>query len=229
MATTNNPSTGGKTLPQIQKEQTPRTEDYPRRPGKQPMADQGPEEGSASSDSQGPPAPRPDEDLYYNPERYIPIIELENRQVSQQLAEATRRNEELARQAAEVQAPPRRTRGRPRGSTDARRAEQGDQQAQLRPRTNTGDEHPRRNNRTEATDNPTAELSTGTRNNRAPHAARNPNPEPVMNNPEPVRASSRPSRSNNGRPPPSHIRHPPSPIRHPSPVQEAPRLVPQRN
>ena len=129
------------------------------------MDNQGPEERSDSSDSQGPPSPRPDEDLYYNPERYVPIVELENRQLCQQLAESIRCNEELAKQAAEAQAPPQRPRGRPRGSTTTRRAEQGAQQAQLGPRANPGDERPRRNARTDTTSNPNVEVSTRTGNN----------------------------------------------------------------
>ncbi|XP_062112613.1 uncharacterized protein LOC133823779 [Humulus lupulus] len=216
MAATNNPNAGGRPLPQILEEQTPHTEDYPRRPGKQPMMDHDPDEGSASSDSRGPPTPKPDDDLYYNPERYIPIIELENRQLCQQ----------LARQAAEFQAPPRRPKGRPCRSTAARRVGQG---AQPRPRANTSDERPRRNTQTNTTGNPNVEVTTGTGNNRAPPAPRGSNPESVKNNPEHVRANSGPSRANNGSPPPLPIRHPPSLIRHPSPIREAPRPDPHRN
>ena len=62
---------------------TPEEEvNYPRRPGKQPMRNPEPKERSESSDSRGPsapPTPRDDEDMYYNPERYVPIVELENR------------------------------------------------------------------------------------------------------------------------------------------------------
>ena len=57
---------------------------YPRLPGKQPMMNLDPEERSGSSDSRGPPAPpapRDDEDMHYNLERYVPIVELENRQL----------------------------------------------------------------------------------------------------------------------------------------------------
>ena len=82
-------------------------ENYLRCPGKQPMTNPEPEERSESSDSRGPPAPpapRDDEDMYYNPERYVPIVELENRQLRKQLAEAKKRNEELTRLAAEAQA-----------------------------------------------------------------------------------------------------------------------------
>ncbi|XP_062100677.1 uncharacterized protein LOC133806605 [Humulus lupulus] len=169
------------------------------------MADPGPEERSDSSDSRRPPAPRPNEDLYYNPERC--------------LAKATKCNEELARQAVKAQAPPRRPRGRPRGSTAARREEQATQQDQPRPQRNT---------RAEATDNPTAELSTWMDNMLAPPVAWNPNSEAGRNNLDPVQASSGPSRPNYGRRPPSPIRHPPSLIRQPSPIREVPRPAPQR-
>ncbi|XP_062100479.1 uncharacterized protein LOC133806386 [Humulus lupulus] len=219
MAIANNLCTGGRPLPQIPEEHTPRTEEYPRQPGKQAMVDPDPEERSDSSNSRGPPAPRPDEDLYYNPKRYVPIVELENRQLRKQLAEATKRNEELSRQAADTQAPPRRPRGRPRGSTTARRAEQASQPNQPRPRRSTW---------AEATVNPTAKLPTGTGNNRAPLVAQNPNPNTARNNLEPVWANSRPSGPDNGRQPPLPIRHSPSPIRHPSPVREVLRPAPRR-
>ena len=65
------------------------------------------EERSESSDSRGPPAPpapRDDEDMYYNPEWYVPIVELENRQLRKQLAEANKWNEELARLVVDAQA-----------------------------------------------------------------------------------------------------------------------------
>ena len=78
-------------------------ENYPRRPGKQPMENPDIEERSESTDSRGPPPQPRDEDMYYNPERYVPIIELENRQLKQLLAEANKRNEELTRIAAEAQ------------------------------------------------------------------------------------------------------------------------------
>ncbi|XP_062104322.1 uncharacterized protein LOC133815503 [Humulus lupulus] len=147
------------------------------------------------------------------------MAELENRQLCKQLAEATKRNEELARQAAAAQTPPQRPRGRPCGSTATRRVEQASQPNKPRPQRST---------RVEATANPTAELSTGTGNNRAPPVARNPNSNTVRNNPELVRANSGPSMPDNWRQPPSPIRHPPSPIRHPSPVREVPRPAPQR-
>ncbi|XP_062075358.1 uncharacterized protein LOC133779409 [Humulus lupulus] len=229
MAAANNPEVGGRPLPQILEEQTPHTEDYPRRFGKQPMTDHNPNEGSASSDSRGLSAPRLVEDLYYNPKRNIPIVELENYQLRQQLVEATRHNEELVMQAVEVQALPRRPRGRPCGSTAAKRAEQGAQQAQPRPRANNGNERPGRNTQANTSSNLTVEVTTRTGNNRAPPAARSFNPKPIRNNSEPVRANSGPSRSNNGRPPPSPIRHPSSPIRHPSPLREAPQPAPHRN
>ncbi|XP_062100293.1 pollen-specific leucine-rich repeat extensin-like protein 1 [Humulus lupulus] len=229
MAATHNPGAGGRPFFQIPEEQTPQTENYPRRLGKQPMKDHSPDEGSASSDSRGLPAPRPDEDIYYNPERYIPIMELENRQLHQQLAEATRRNEELARQAAEVQAPPQRPRGRPRESTTARRAEQGAQQTQPRPKANMGNDRPGRNTQANIVGNPTAEVTIGIGNNRAPPAARSTNPESIKNNLKPIRANSGPSKPNNGRPPPSPIRHPLPLIRHPSPLREAPKPTPNRN
>ncbi|XP_062093522.1 pollen-specific leucine-rich repeat extensin-like protein 2 [Humulus lupulus] len=171
------------------------------------MVDPDPEERSDSSNSRGLPAPRSDEDMYYNPERYVPIVELENHQLRKQLAEATKRNEELARQAAGAQAPPRRPRGRPRGSTTSRRAEQV-----LPPASQPVHPRPQRSNRAEGTTNPTAKAQTGAGNNRAPSVAQNPNPDVAQNNPEPDRANSEPSR------PPSPIRHPPSPIRYPSPV-----------
>ena len=117
-------------------------ENYPRCPGKQPMVNPETEERSESFESRGPPAPPAprDEDMYYNPERYVPIVELENRQLKKQLAEANKRNEELARLAAEAQTaqpppprenqappprdvhvPPRRPRGRPRKNSATRR------------------------------------------------------------------------------------------------------------
>ncbi|XP_062103755.1 uncharacterized protein LOC133814863 [Humulus lupulus] len=229
MAPANNPGAGGRPLPQIPEEQTPHTEDYPRRPGKQPMTGHSPDERSASSDSRGLPAPMLDEDLYCNPERYIPIVELENRQLCQQLAEATRHNEELDKQAAEVQAPPRRSKGRPCKSTIARRAEQRAQQAQPRPRANTGNERPGRNTQANIVGNPTVEVTAETGNNRSPQAARSSNPESVRNNLKPVQANSEPSRPNTGRPPPSPIRHPPFPIRHPSTLRDTPQPAPHRN
>ncbi|XP_062100544.1 uncharacterized protein LOC133806461 [Humulus lupulus] len=172
MAATSNPSIGGQPLPQKPEEQTPRTEEYPQQPAKQPMT-----------------------------------------------AKATRCNEELARQAADAQAPPRRPRGRPRGSMTARRAEQASQSNQPSPQRST---------RVEATANLTVDLPIGTSNNRAPPVAQNPNLDTTRNNPEPDRVNSRPSRPDNGRQPPPPIRHPPSPIRHPSPVQEVTRNTPQR-
>ena len=92
--------------PNIPEEEILEEVDYPRHPGKQSMMNSDPDERSGSSDSRGPPAPpapRDDEDMYYNPERYVPIVELENRQLRKQLAEAKKRNEELARLAAEAQ------------------------------------------------------------------------------------------------------------------------------
>ena len=77
-------------------------ENYPRRPGKQPMENPDVEERSGSSDSRGPPPPPRDEDMYYNPERYVPIVELENRQLKQLLAEANKWNEELTRIVVEA-------------------------------------------------------------------------------------------------------------------------------
>ncbi|XP_062104152.1 uncharacterized protein LOC133815313 [Humulus lupulus] len=195
------------------------------------MADHNPDKGIASSNSRGPPAPtpRPNEDLYYNHERCIPIVEFENRQLRQQLVETTWNNEELVRQAAEVQAPPRRPRGHPRGSTTARRAKQGAQQTQPRSSANTGKNCPGMNTQTNTVGNPMVSVTAGTGDNRAPPVARSSNPKPVRNNPEPIQVNSGPSKPNNGRPPPSPIRHPPSPIRHPSPVREAPQLAPNRN
>ena len=90
--------------PNISEEEILDEAEYSRRPGKQPMVNSDPDERSGSSDSQGPPAPRNDEDMYYNPERYVPIMELENHQLRKQLAEAKKHNEELVRLAAKAQA-----------------------------------------------------------------------------------------------------------------------------
>ncbi|XP_062118473.1 uncharacterized protein LOC133832105 [Humulus lupulus] len=80
-------------------------------------------------------------------------MELENHQLRKQLVEATKHNEELTRHAVDAQAPPRRPRGRPRGSTTAKRVEQASQPNFPRPQRST---------RAEATPNPTAYLPIGT-------------------------------------------------------------------
>ncbi|XP_062085508.1 uncharacterized protein LOC133791601 [Humulus lupulus] len=154
------------------------------------------------------------------PEEQIPHDEDYPRRLGKQLmlAEATKHNEELAKQVAGTQTPPRRPRGRPLGSTAARRAEQMPPPASqpIWPR-------PQRSNRAEGTTNPIVEAQTGTGNNRAPSMARNPNPNATQNNPGFDQENLGPFRLGNGRQPPSLIRNPPSPIRHPSPVQEVPR------
>ncbi|XP_062109423.1 uncharacterized protein LOC133820132 [Humulus lupulus] len=195
----------------------------------QPMVNSDLDERSGSSESH----PKADEDMYYNPERYVPIVELENHQLRKQLAEAKRLNEKLARLASEAQVaqapplqnaqalpprdvhvPPRRPRGRPRKNAATRRAEQPPPPVEqpVQPR-------PRRGNQVDGAANPTAEAPTGIRNNRTPSEARTRNPSATQNVIEPDRANSGPSRPHNGRQPPSPIRHPPFPIRHPSPVR----------
>ncbi|XP_062099781.1 uncharacterized protein LOC133805624 [Humulus lupulus] len=227
--------------PNTPEEEILNEDEYPQRPRKQPMMNSDPDERSDSSNFRGPPAPRADEDMYYNPERYVPIMELKNCQLRKKLAEATKRNEELARLAAEAQAaqapppqatqpppprdtqaPPRRPRGRPRKNAATRRAEKAPP-----PTSPPVQPRPRRGNQAEATANPIAAAHTGMGNNRAPSVARTPNLGAAENVPEPNRANSRPSRPNHGRQPPSSIRHPPSSIRHPSPIQDALRPAPQ--
>ncbi|XP_062114205.1 uncharacterized protein LOC133825255 [Humulus lupulus] len=201
------------------------------------MVDPDPDEKSDSSNSWRPLAPRANEDMYYNAERYVPIVELENRQQRKQLVEATKCKEELARLAAKEQAPPqdtqapppqdtqvqpRRPRGRPRKNAATRRAEQAPP-----PTTHPVPPRPRRSNRPEGAADPPAEAQTVMGNNRSPLVTRTPNPGATQNVPEPDRSNSGPSRPHNGRQPPSPIRNPPSPIRHPLLVQWAPRPVHQ--
>ncbi|XP_062093972.1 uncharacterized protein LOC133800005 [Humulus lupulus] len=134
----------------------------------------------------------------------------------ERLAEAKKCNGELARQVANAQAPPQRPRGRPHGSTAARRVKQVPSPASqpTQPRS-------QRSNWAKAIANPTAKVPAETGNNRTPTAAQNLNPKSD-------RANSGPSRPDNGRQPLSPIRHPPSPIRHPSPFQEVLRTAHQR-
>ncbi|XP_062085586.1 uncharacterized protein LOC133791683 [Humulus lupulus] len=171
--------------------------------------------------------------MYYNPKRYVPILELENRQLHKQLAEATKRNEELARLAAQaqvpprdtqappprdIQVPPRRPRGSPHKNAATRRAEQVPP-----PTAHPAPPRPQKSNRAEGAANLTAEAQTGIGNNRAPSVTWIPNPGATQNVSEPDWANSGPSRPHNGRQPPSPIRHPPWSIRHPSPIQRVPR------
>ncbi|XP_062114628.1 uncharacterized protein LOC133825739 [Humulus lupulus] len=155
----------------------------------------------------------------------------------QPMAEATKRNEELARLATEAQVaqappsqdtqsppprdaqvPPRRPKRQPRKNAAARRAEQAPP-----PASHPVPPRPRRSNRAEGAANPTLEAQVGIGNNRAPSVARTQNPGATQNVPEPDRVNSGPSRPHNGRHPPSLIRHPTSPIRHHLPVRRDPR------
>ncbi|XP_062104261.1 uncharacterized protein LOC133815437 [Humulus lupulus] len=219
--------------PNIHAEEILDEDEYPWRHGKQPMVSPDPDERSASSDSRGPLVPRANEEMYYNPERYVPIMELKNLQLHKQLAEAKKCNEEQARLAAEAQVaqapppqdaqapppqgihvPPHRPRGRPCKNAATRRAKQPPPTAEqpVQPR-------PRRGNRAKGAANPIAEAPVGVENNQAPSKAQTRNPGATPNVPKPDFANSGPSWPRNGRQPPSPIRHPPSPIRHPSPIR----------
>ncbi|XP_062099889.1 actin cytoskeleton-regulatory complex protein PAN1-like [Humulus lupulus] len=195
--TGNVPGTGnGPPLPRILEENTPQMEATPKQPDKQPTNEESHVEGSVSLTPRelGQGSRPPNED-YYNPERYVPMVELDNRRLRESLAKAMRQNEEMMRRAIEAQTPLRRARGHPRDSIVTRVAKQNQIPGTRASARINHSEVPSRNpSRT----NQPREVPVPTRNNQVlPQEARNHNPEPPR------------STVNNERQPPSPIRHPP--------------------
>ncbi|XP_062075717.1 uncharacterized protein LOC133779830 [Humulus lupulus] len=145
-------------------------ENYPQRPGKQPMTN-----------------PKPDERTKKRNE------ELARLAVEAQAAQPQPSQENQDPPPRDVHVPPRRPRGRPRKNAATRGAKQppppAKQRAPLRPRRNT---------QARASPNSTAELPEETGNNRAPTEAWTQVPGNTQNVAESAWANSGPSRPRNG-------------------------------